>query len=139
MKPQLEDRAYYFLDSCACAIAKTGWYAFTFSSSIRKVIEKDDSYKSHRVTLNEMIDERREDPVLKNYVELGDKIGFIAGNFAVITYGYFAAKYANQGSPEMAQVFMFSNLISFGHETFRLGWKLGEKTTRRFTKGKRKK
>ncbi len=86
MTIEMINRINYFITSAIFGGTKTIWYSFTLPSSLRKIFEKDDSYRSHIDNLIQIIEETGKDKSLIKYIYLGDGAGFFAGVSAVVFY-----------------------------------------------------
>lgn len=111
----LYDKSYYFLASMSSATIKTIWYAFTTPSAMRKALEHSNEAEIHKSYLENKVDEENKDPILKKYINWGDKIGF--GLIPPVIIGYFGLKAPE--NQEFWKIWMLSNAMSLGYETLR--------------------
>lgn len=110
------NETFYFATSAFCAGAKTMWYAFTIPSSISKVVERSNSYKSHKESLTKIAEEtNKQSKPVKEYIDLGDLVGFIGGLSGVSWYAVEALQH-----PNMTKVWLLANGISLGYEVARV-------------------
>ena len=104
----------YFLASFLSSGIKTVWYAFTIPASMRKFIEKDESYKSHKDALMKIAETKVQDEYAERYIEYGDLAGFAGGLTSLALY----AKTASE-NPDLIDFWIMTNFFSLGYETMR--------------------
>ena len=79
------------------------------------MIEKSDSYRSHKNTLMELAERYGEgDNSLKAYIEAGDLFGFISGMYWISWYAL-----ESMDNSSMFDWWFLTNLASFGYEVSR--------------------
>jgi hypothetical protein len=110
----MKDQILYFSSSAVCAGAKTVWYAFTTPSSIRKSVERSSSYRSHKNALMKIAEERNQRESAKNYIDIGDLVGFLGGLSGIVLYANEAVQ-----NPNMISAWLVANGLSAGYEVAR--------------------
>ena len=103
--------------SALLSSAKTIFYAFTIPNSIRKIISKSDSFKSHKRFLLRTLE--IEDERVSKAIDLGDLMGYANGLTAAGIYGIKTAEKFSQGNPDILDCAVIIEHASLGYEAGR--------------------